>query len=156
MRKADREITGLADILEVLERCPVLRIGFRGDGYPYVVPVSFGFEAVDGQVALYFHGAKEGFKHTLIEQDNRVCVEADLFHRYVQTGHGITADYESVIGFGIIEKVEDDDAVHGLELMLQHCDVKNYPAAHCIALGVTQVYRITLDRISGKRRFPTA
>ncbi len=153
MRKAEREIKNFEDIIDVLDRCETVRIGFSGNEYPYVVPMSFGYEIISGKVVVYVHGAKEGLKHDLITKNNRVCVEADIFHRYASTGHGVTAEYESIIGFGVAEKVDHDDAVKGLDLLMKHCRVEGYSAAQCIALGITTVYRITLDSITGKKRF---
>lgn len=154
MRKADREITDLKDIYDVLERCPVIRVGIKNEPYPYVVPLSFGCELQEGKISVYFHGAKEGLKHELLSKDPHVCVEADLFHGYVELGHGITTDYESVIGFGTAEIVEGSDAVHGLQLLLDHCGSPDEDAEGCVRMGRTRVYRITLDEVYGKRRFP--
>jgi nitroimidazol reductase NimA-like FMN-containing flavoprotein (pyridoxamine 5'-phosphate oxidase superfamily) len=65
-------------------------LGLYGDDYPYIVPLSFGFEESDGVVCIYFHGAKEGFKQELIAKNNRVCIEADIFGGYKGTGFELT------------------------------------------------------------------
>ncbi|MEL4106338.1 pyridoxamine 5'-phosphate oxidase family protein [Oscillospiraceae bacterium WX1] len=156
MRKADREIKDFNDIIGVLDRCQTIRLGLNGDEYPYVVPLSFGYEAADGAVTLYFHGATEGLKHELILKNNKVCVEADIFYRYTGTGHGITTEYESVIGFGTIHKADTVEAIKGLELLLNHCRAGSASASDCVALGITAVYGIELERITGKRRFVEA
>ena len=44
MRRKDREITGLAEIMEILSRCQVCRLGMCQKGMPYVVPLNFGVE----------------------------------------------------------------------------------------------------------------
>lgn len=152
MRKAEREIKNFDDIIDVLNRCETVRIGFSGNEYPYVVPLSFGYEITGGNVVIYVHGAKEGLKHDLIAKNNRVCVEADIFHRYISTGHGVTTEYESIIGFGVARKADHDDSVKGLDLLMKHCRVEGYSAAQCVALGITAVYKIMLDSITGKKR----
>lgn len=154
MRRNDREITDFAEIFKVLERCDVIRLGLFGETYPYVVPVSFGCEAGNGEITVYFHGAQTGLKHELLAKCGRVCVEADTFLGYVDTGHSSTANYESVIGFGIAEPVTGQEAVHGLELLLQHCGFSVLPAKQCAARDITRVYRIVLRQITGKRRYP--
>jgi nitroimidazol reductase NimA-like FMN-containing flavoprotein (pyridoxamine 5'-phosphate oxidase superfamily) len=119
------------------------------------VPLSFGFEAAgDGAVVIYVHGAKTGFKHDLITRDNHVCVEADIFHGYLKSGEGdnssITALFESVIGFGVAEAVDDAEAEHGVELMLGHC---GYPEILFDKADIDRViiYKITLTHVTGKR-----
>ena len=52
-----------------------------------------------------FHGATEGRKVTLLEKHPRICVEADLCHGFVENGNGgITCDYESIIGYGNVDR----------------------------------------------------
>ena len=62
MRIKDREITDLTKITDTLRRADTIRLGLYNGPYPYVVPLSFGFEADNGNITLYFHGAKEGLK----------------------------------------------------------------------------------------------
>lgn len=79
--------------------------------YPYVVPVSFGMEVKDGTAVVYFHGAKAGQKVWLLDEDSRVCVEADILDKIEETKTGITARYESVIGFGNAVQVADKEKI---------------------------------------------
>lgn len=154
MRKKDREITDFREIVSLLEKCDTIRLGLRGKEYPYVVPLSFGMEAREGKILLYFHGAGEGLKHELIAADDRVCVEADLFRGYRPTGHSVTADYKSVIGFGIVERVETfEERVKDLQLLLEHCNATEYSAEACALVPDTVVYKITLTDVTGKQRF---
>mgnify|MGYP003618937671 CR=1 FL=1 len=150
MRRAENEMSSLADIVDVLDRCDTIRLGLHGSEYPYVVPLSFGYEVANGKVVLYAHGAKEGLKHDLISRSNKVCVEADIFYRYTKKGPGTTTEYESVIGFGIAEIAGRDDSVKGLDLLMKHCKTDGN-AAQCVALGITTVYKITLSSITGKK-----
>lgn len=152
MRKFKREIKDFDDIIDVLNRCDTLRLGISGDEYPYVVPLSFGFEVVDGSTVIYIHGAKEGFKHELLSKNNKVCVEADIFHRYIGCGCAITAIFESVIGFGVAEIADKKDSAKGLELIMEHCGQKGFSASVCPETDMTLVYKITLSSITGKRR----
>ena len=153
MRKADREIRDFNEIVALLGRCDTLHIGMTGENGPYVVPVSFGYEVANGQLVVYFHGAKEGLKHDLLAKDPRVCVEASLLHGYRSMGTSVTADYESVIGFGAAEICTDKEAAHGVTLLMAHCGYPDFDGTTCIALGITRVYRIKLASITGKRRF---
>jgi len=151
MRRTDREITNRKEIVDVLNRSDTIRLGIHGDPYPYVVPLSFGWEDTGNEIHIYFHGANEGFKHALLEHNNHVCVEADIFHKYITTDVSLSAEYESVIGFGTAEIVEGDEAAKAMALVCDHC---GYPGFVCetIPLETMKIYRITLSSITGKRR----
>ncbi len=152
MRKADREIKDFNEVVDVLERCDTIRIGIFGEEYPYVVPLSFGYEVIDNKIILYVHGAKEGKKHDLIGRNSKVCIEADICHRFTDTGHSVTCEYESIIGYGEAVKVFDQEAIKGLELLVAHCGFDGYPINE-EALKVMTIYQITLEYVTGKRRF---
>ena len=153
MRRGDREITNQDEIIDVLRRVNTVRLGIHDSPYPYVVPLSFGLEICDGQIVIYVHGAKEGLKHTLLDKNNHVCVEADIFHRYAETGTGeLTTEYESVIGFGTAEVVHGEDAVKGLDLICTHCGYNGH-VYDTARLTYMRIYKITLSSITGKRRF---
>ena len=151
MRRSDREVTDFNDITGILSRSDTIRLGLRGSPYPYIVPLSFGFETKDGHISIYFHGAKEGLKHELIRADNRVCVEADIFHQYVEVPGSLSTAYESFIGFGKALLVNGDEAEKGMALLLDHC---RHPGMdyNRTALDVTAVYRVDIESFTGKRR----
>lgn len=151
MRRHDREITDEAEILDTLARCQVLRVALNSDTYPYIVPLSFGFEVSGGRPYLYVHGAQEGLRHDLLAKDWRVCFEADRFEKYIQTPSGISCVYESIIGFGRAEKVTGEAAAHGLQLILDHCGYGDYRCSDATAAH-TSVWRITVSQMTGKRR----
>lgn len=155
MRRKNREVTDRADILDILWRCDTVRIGMSGPEGPYVVPVSFGMEVEDDRAALYFHCARKGMKADLLAADGRVCVEGDIFLGYEVERHGITTRYESAIGFGRCEMVEDgDEVLKGLRLLCEHCGFEHVPLDTCLGLDAVRVYRIDLDSVTGKRNLP--
>jgi len=154
VRRAEQEITSFEEIVQLIERCDTVRLGLADGGTPYVVPLSFGYEVRDGKVWLYFHGAKEGRKHEMIARNPRACVEGDLCHGFVDNGRGgITCDYESFIGYGDCALVSGAEAEKGIARLMEHC---GFPEVHCPpeVMDITGVYRVRLDEIAGKRRFP--
>jgi len=151
MRRSEREIKEFAGIVDVLDRCDTIHLGIHDEVYPYVVPLSFGYEVVDGKIVIYFHGAREGFKHELLAKNHKVCVEADLCHGFMDTGHSVTCEYESIIGFGTAEVVSGEEAVKGVDLLLRHCTFPGYEYDKKV-MAVMYVYRITLDSVTGKRK----
>ena len=155
MRRKDREILDKDEIFDVLKRCDTIRIAMLGEGFPYVVPVSFGMEVFEGRAVLYFHCAREGMKNDLLRAHPQICVEGDIFICVETTEHGITARYESVIGFGKCEFVTDpDEIIHGLKLLTEHYGYHGYPLDRCAGLQHLHVGKIVLDQITGKRNLP--
>jgi len=152
MRRTDREITNRDEIIDVLKRSNTIRLGIHNKPFPYIIPLSFGFEDSNEEINIYFHGAKEGLKHTLLDKNKHVCIEADIFHRYAETETGLTTEYESVIGFGIAEVVHGDEAIKGMDLVCSHCGYDGYEY-DTRALDFMRIYRIKLSSVTGKRRF---
>lgn len=151
MRRKDREITDFHELVELLDCCDVLHLGLCDGDMPYVVPLSFGYEVTEEKkIQIYVHGASEGRKIDLLQKSGKVCVEFDRFFRYDQFSHGITARYESLIGFGQAEEVTGEEKIHGLNLLNSHCGYV-FDAESCPSLDHTKCFRITLDSISGKR-----
>ena len=120
-----------------------------GDGKPYGVPLNFCF--LDSRV--YFHSAIEGHKIENIQQNRYVsfCVVGNtkILHSKFAT------KYESVIVFGEVEEVFDQEKQLALEEL-----VRKY-APEFIEKGrkyianqkdKTRVFRININRITGKAR----
>lgn len=153
MRKFQREIKDFDEIIKLLDKCQTLRLGLFDKEYPYVVPLSFGYEVIDGKLFIYFHCAKEGKKIDLLSANEKVCVEADTLNGYKKTEHDVTADYESVIAYGSAHEVFDGEAIHGLELLLAHCGIAGYSTEKCVLNEMVAVYKICVDEITAKKRF---
>ena len=154
MNRKDREVKDFAEIIDVLKRCNTIRLGLTNRDNPYVVPVSFGLELVDNQAVIYFHGAVAGLKAECIAQNNKICIEADIFYKVEPIKTGITARYESVIGFGVVSKVDGEEKIHGLHKLVEHYGFNDYPLERCKGLDNTAVYKIVLSEITGKRNLP--
>jgi len=102
IRRKDRQITN--------EEIEVILIngeyGFistiSGNGYPYVVPISYVY--YDNHI--YFHCATEGEKLNNIRQNNKVsfCVVTDT----QVLPEKFSTNYKSVVAFGEASEVEDD------------------------------------------------
>ena len=152
MRRAELEIKNRDGIIDILRRANTIRLAMHDEPFPYIVPLSFGFEDDNGKLCLYVHGAMTGRKHELLKRNNNVCIEADIFHRYVEKPSSLTCEYESVIGFGTAEVAEGAEAVKGLDLICSHCGFHGYVYDHS-KLAYTRVYKISISAITGKRNF---
>ncbi|CCK84604.1 5-NITROIMIDAZOLE ANTIBIOTIC RESISTANCE PROTEIN [Lactobacillus equicursoris 66c] len=152
MRRKDREVTDQDEIFDILKRCQTLRLSMNNGQYPYTVPVSFAAEKIDGKVVIYFHGAKEGTKVDLLRSNPNVCVEGDIFHQAVAVSHSYTVRYESVIGFGQSELINDKtETLHALKLIMDHYGFhddldENNPGLNYLLAG-----KIVLEQLTGKR-----
>lgn len=150
MLRKDREIKEFDEIAALLNRCDTIRLGLNGEKHPYIVPLSFGMEVKEGKITVYFHGAKRGYKHELILRDSHACIEADFCHGFARDDTSATTMYESVIGFGNVEIIEGDEAVHGLEVLLSHCGFEGLEVDRNL-MRATMVYKVTLESVTGKR-----
>ncbi|MGD0280005.1 MAG: pyridoxamine 5'-phosphate oxidase family protein [Smithella sp.] len=151
MRKTDREIKDRKDIDGVIRRCRVCRLAVCDDGQPYIVPLNFGY---DGSF-LYFHAAPEGRKIDIIKRNNKVCFEFDILHNIVRAEQACKwgAKYESVIGSGTAEILEDLEAKKdALEwIMCQYGNgTRDFTEE---VLKKTLILRVKVLEISGKCRY---
>lgn len=112
MRRKDREVTDIAEIVKILDTCKTASIAMIEEGIPYVVPLSYGYEFMDNQLILYFHSAKEGRKIDVLKKNPQVCFtifnEGEPLHAETPCNSGYF--YSSVIGNGevvFLEKVEE-------------------------------------------------
>ncbi len=154
MRRNDREIKGFDDIVAVLNRCDVVRLALNDAEYPYIVPLNFGAETVDGTLVLYFHSALEGKKLDLIRADSRASFEADCAHELVSDrdkGY-CTMNYESVVGRGEIELIDgEDQKIRALKLIVEKYHPGGFEFSRA-AVPHTAVYKLTVKELTGKAR----
>ncbi|MCM1320549.1 MAG: pyridoxamine 5'-phosphate oxidase family protein [Bacteroides sp.] len=154
MNRKDREITDPAEIIDLLNRCDTLRLGLINGDFPYIVPVSFGLDVQNEKIAVYFHCAKKGLKVDCINKNQNVCIEGDIFYKVEHVKMGITARYESVVGFGTVCESSDEEKMYGLTKILEHYNQLDYPLDNCKGLPFAAVYKIELHSLTGKRNLP--
>jgi len=150
MRRKDREIKDRKAIDDIIRRSRVCRLAICDDGQPYVVPLNFGY---DGRF-LYFHCAPEGKKIDTIRKNNLVGFEFDILHEIVtgQQACDWGAKYESVMGEGVAEIIEDPNARKAAlaYIMRQYgSDAVDFSEE---VLKKTLIFRVQILSISGKAR----
>jgi nitroimidazol reductase NimA-like FMN-containing flavoprotein (pyridoxamine 5'-phosphate oxidase superfamily) len=151
MRNAKKEIVDREELHRILDEAMVMRLGMLDGERPYVVPLNFAREGEE----LWFHAAKAGHKLDCLRAAPAVCVEVDNFIR-LRTGPSAcddwSASYESVIGFGKAEIVEDAaEKLRGLRaLMRKHSGREDWEFSDASIRG-TAVVRIRLESLTGKR-----
>lgn len=150
MRNIKRQIDSFDEIIEIIKNAKTVRIGINGGEYPYVVPMSYGYDVENGKAVIYIHGAAEGKRFTMLSANPDVCAEFDEFHGFFKVPGSATAHYESVIGFGRAIRLSGAEAKKGLDLIMEHCGFGGEEYSCPVSESVA-VYRITLEKISGKR-----
>ena len=68
MRRKDREITDINEIVKIVSDCDVLHLGMSDNGIPYVVPVNFGFTCEGRELTFYVHCATSGKKIDILKK----------------------------------------------------------------------------------------
>lgn len=153
MRRSDREIKDINEIIRVMEKCDVCRLALNDEEYPYILPLNFGMETDNGKIVLYFHGATEGKKFDLMAKDNRASFEMDCSHKLVtEISQGnCTMEYESVIGQGKIEMIPDEEKYNALCILMKHYHKEDFPFNKSI-MPQTTVFKLIVESVTGKRR----
>ncbi|MDR1355230.1 MAG: pyridoxamine 5'-phosphate oxidase family protein [Propionibacteriaceae bacterium] len=159
LRRADRAVTDLAEIAGILSRSDIGHLGLTTDEGPYVVPLHYGFEVLDNQITLYFHGAPVGRKIAAIAANPQVCFEVSSYLKLTGTAGAVCmlgAEYESVIGFGRAAVLTDDaQRRHGTALLVErYAPGRGAELPTQLGRGVA-VVRISLTEVSGKRNVNT-
>lgn len=123
MRRRDREVKDTGRVLEILRECDCCRVALNDGGWPYIVPLSYGFEFDGGALRLYFHCAKQGKKLELMARDGRAAFELDCGHA-LERGEAAcdySYFYSSVMGRGTLSAVSDPaEREAALRLIMEH------------------------------------
>lgn len=152
MRRKDRAVTDPAEITDIMSRCEVLHLAINTGEAPYLLPVSFGMEP-DG-MTLYIHGAMAGRKYDLLARDSRVGFEMDCTHGLVldEADHSCTVNYESVMGWGIIDELTaDGEKRHALDRIMAQYHGEDFPY-DTAPIPHTRILRLQVKERTGKRR----
>jgi len=153
MRRSDREVLGLKNILSILDKCDVIRLGLCADNKPYIVPMNFAYETIGEAVYIYLHCANTGKKIDMITQNNNVCFEADCSYKTVKGEQACdwSAEYESVIGEGCIATVIDENQkVSALNILMERYGFEGEPKYEPHHLSTVTVLKISVTAITGK------
>ena len=137
---------------DVLERTNVGRLGCSKQGQPYIVPILFSFDRDRGCVYGF---STVGQKVTWMRENPLVCLEVDEIQ---DKDH-----WHSVVLFGRYEEIQDSpeeaEARQRAEALFQQRAEWWLPAAAKVGLRerhAVVVYRIHIDRISGRRAARTS
>ena len=148
MRRKDRLVTNKEWMDAVLNEAETLELGMVGpDGWPYVVPLGFGY---DGK-SIYFHGAAQGKKVDILAANPKACFQIYLDDELERSEAGSDFDvkYRSLTGFGTITVLTDlDEKNAALAVLMDHYDGPHEPLGE----NHTRVWvaRLDIEHMTGK------
>ncbi len=155
MRRKDREIREIDDILAIINRAQVLRLALIDDDFPYIVPLHYGYEYKNGVLVFYMHSATEGHKLDLISRNPNVCVELDCDTELIDGGEvpcKYSSVYASVIARGKAELVDNEiEKIHGLKLLMLNQTGQIFDFNREMAESVA-VIKVVAEKITAKAR----
>ncbi len=117
--RPNREITGDTEIKEILQRGKFTVISTCRENEPYIVTLSYGFDA--GKNCIYLHSAPQGLKLDFFHSNSRVCATIIEDGGYVadECGH----NYKSIVFWGDISFVTElEEKKHGMKVLLNHLE----------------------------------
>lgn len=125
LRRTDREITDPARIDSLLAEGRAATVGLVDGDAPYVVTLSYGFDAERNR--LCFHVARAGRKLDIIERSPKACVSVVIDHGYSEGR--CEHPFSSVVMEGTMRVVEDpDDAREAMRTLIGHLESDEHAA----------------------------
>lgn len=152
MRRKDREVTDINELLNIIQECRICHLGMQDEKGIYIVPLNYGFEYVNNQLVLYFHSAKVGRKIDALKLNPNVCIEMDCDHRLIEGDKACdySFGFKSIIGNGKVNFLENyDEKLKGLQLLMRHETLKEFEFDERMVNMVT-VMKVVVEEFSGK------
>lgn len=154
MTRREREVTDIEEITRILEESQIVHIGLCDDDQPYVVPMNYGYTFEDGELVIYLHGAKEGYKYDVIRKNPKVSFEMECdvvpFEGRIACQYGTA--YASIIGKGKAEIIEDvEGKMKGLAILMKTQTGKDFVFDEKL-LSIVKVIKITASEFTAKKR----
>lgn len=126
MRRKDREITDINEIIKIVSECNVLHLGMSDNNIPYVVPVNFGFKYEDRSLTFYIHCAASGKKIDILKSNPQVFLQLDCRHEVILGSQdkpcAFSFAYASVMAASRARFIEDPkEKSVALNLIIKQC-----------------------------------
>jgi uncharacterized protein len=154
MRRKDREVSDQEGIKSIIDKCKVCHLAMVDKGMPYVVPLNFGYQIEDDNLTLFFHSAKTGRKIDILRENNNVCFEMACEGKLDEIKDPCNSGYyfESVIGFGRVEFIEDiPEKCRALTRLMKHQSDRDFTFTEKQADRVCMFQVVSTD-YTGKRK----
>lgn len=156
MRRKDREVNDINEILRIMKDCDDMVLAFNDEVAPYILAVNFGVIENAGEITLYIHGATEGKKYDYLKDGAAVSFQMSANRKLImdkERGY-CTMNYESIIGKGEVYELHDyDDKEAALEVLVQkyHIPSEKFVYARA-AIPRTRVFKICVKELTCKAK----
>ncbi len=153
MRRKDREIKQLNEIIEIIKKCEVCRIALYDGEFPYIIPMNFGLAVLENDIELYFHCANTGKKLDLIRTNSKAGFEMDCSHKLIiaENACDYSMEFDSVCGHGVLEILEDDQKIDALMYLMKQYSKEASFEFNPNYLKMVTVLKLKVKQITGKR-----
>lgn len=152
MRRKDREVTDFREIVSIIDECEIVRLGLADGDYPYIVPVNFAYEVIDGQISLYIHGAKAGRKYELLCQSPLCSFEMDVPIEIdcIEENGDVTMRYKSVMGKAGVSFLEGVEKQKALDIiMTRYKETRDFDYNKSY-MNSTAIAKLTITELTAK------
>ncbi len=149
MRRSDKEITEQKALDEIMKKAQVCRLGVSYESMAYIIPMSFGY----ADRVLYFHSGPEGLKLLILKENPKACFEVDIDTEVIPSEHGCnwSMRYQSVIGFGEVEFIEDiEGKKKALQIIMQQYGDDLKMVEDTVFSGIT-IFKLVISSMTGKK-----
>ena len=133
----------------IIKACPLCHAGMVDeDGAPYVLPMSFGYEAG----VLYLHSAQEGRSISILEKNPRVCITFCTSPTLLWQNEEVACSYgmraSSVICHGKVEfEAVYEEKVRALNVIMRHYTERDFNYSTPAINGV-KIWKIPVEEVS--------
>lgn len=157
MRRKDREVTDINEIMKIVDRCDIVRIGLTDGDYPYIVPVNFSYTYENGRLSLYIHGAMAGRKYELITRNKKCSFEMDIVLglEYLPEKHDVTERYLCVMGTADIVLIPEEEKKSVIDniIMARYEGTRNFKYNES-NIPHTMIARLEVNELTAKANKP--
>ena len=152
MRRNDRALDFPA-ILDLLDRCHIVRLAMLDGKEPYIVPLNYGYTCDGDVITLYCHSAKAGRKLDVMQKSPLVGFEMDA--DYLLQEHEEACQhsnlFSSVVGTGEFELLSGEQAKSALTVLMRHQTGRDFTFTDAQISSIA-VFAIHVKSISGKAK----
>ncbi len=150
MRRADKEITEISIIEEIINKADVIRIAMVDGDQPYILAMNHVY--LDG--SIYMHSAKEGRKIDVLKINSRVAFEVDTDVEILlrEDACSCSTRYRSVVGTGKVTLIDDIEVKKQVldAIMKKHTGRDSFEYSEK-SFERTLIIKIDIDSMTGKK-----
>ena len=146
-----RDLTFKPELERIIRKCEICNLAMVDEsGFPYVLPMNFGFEGD----YIYFHSAPAGRKIDIIKNNPNVCISfsADEQIRWVNEEVACSwgMKYRSVLAYGEVEIVDDfEKKEEALKIIMSNYSDREF-TFNAPAVRDVFVFRVKIEKLHGR------